>query len=80
MVIPQGQVHEPDASLLHAKDAVADGARLRRLWHAGARPSPSVSLQVPLVALFDVLEQLDRDSLRQVVQRAEARLAQLDPA
>ena len=80
MVTRQRQVHEPDAPLLGAKDAVTDGARLRRLWRAEAHPSPSVSLQVPLVALFDVLEQLDRDSLRQVVQRAEARLAQLDPA
>ncbi|HEY4723531.1 MAG TPA: hypothetical protein VII92_16870 [Anaerolineae bacterium] len=65
------QVHEPEAELANAGDALQDAARLRAVLHQRER---SVQLRVPLSALLDALDALDPKELRQVAQHAQDRL------
>jgi hypothetical protein len=64
-------VHEPDAELVSAEDAVQDAARLRAVLRQRER---SVQLRVPLSALLDALDALEPKELRQVAQHAQERL------
>ena len=68
----KGSVHEPEAELLTAEDAIEDSMRLRA-W-LRQRKEPVVSLQVPLWALLDAIDHLPPDELRQVARRADERL------
>lgn len=64
-------VHEPDAELSNAAEAVQDAARLRAVLRQRER---SVQLRVPLSALLDALDALEPKELRQVAQHAQERL------
>ena len=67
-----GSVHEPEAELLSAEDAIDDANRLRS-WMQKQRSSDSV-VYIPLHLLLDAIDHLEPEALRQVVQRAEERL------
>lgn len=67
-------VHEPEAELLTADDAIQDAERLRVLFRQQKAEQP-VSLRVPLWVLLEAIDQLEPEALRQVAQRAEERLA-----
>jgi hypothetical protein len=64
-------IHEPDAELANAADALQDAARLRAVLRQRER---SVQLRVPLSALLDALDALEPKELRQVAQHAQERL------
>ncbi len=66
-----GSVHEPEAELLSAEDAIQDAERLRPLFRQQRRAEQPVPLRVPLWALLEALDALEPEALRQVVQRAE---------
>ncbi|MDQ3814583.1 MAG: hypothetical protein M3347_11605 [Armatimonadota bacterium] len=69
-----GSVHEPEAELLSAEDAIQDAARLRALFRQRQQAEPVVSVPVPLSALLEAIDHLEPDALRQVARRAEERL------
>jgi hypothetical protein len=68
-------VHEPDAELLSAEDAIHDAERLSVLFHERGHTEQAIALQVPLSILLEAIDQLDSTSLRQIAQRVEERLA-----
>lgn len=73
MMAEKGEVHEPEAELLGAEEAIQDAARLReafRQYKAGR----VVPVRVPLWALLDALDALEPHELRQVARRAQDRL------
>lgn len=73
MIAKMGSVHEPEAELLSAEDALHDVERLEaRLIQKEGRV---VAVRVELSALMDALEQLNLDELRQVSQYVQNRLA-----
>jgi len=73
MNVKMGSVHEPEAELLGAQDALGDVKRLEeRLLQPQGRV---VAVRVELSALIDALEQLNLDELRQVSQYVQKRLA-----
>ena len=74
---PVGQVHEPDEALHDAEAAIEDARRLREVFKREAT-SRAVPIHVPLWALLEALDYLRPDELRQVAQRAEARLVTKD--
>ena len=69
-----GSVHEPDAQLLSADDAIEDAARLREVVRR-RMAGRAVPVRVPLWALLEALDSLEPNELRQVAERAEERLA-----
>ncbi|MBI4789569.1 MAG: hypothetical protein HY782_21270 [Chloroflexi bacterium] len=73
-----GSVHEPDAELLSAEDAIQDAVRLRAFFREHHKGERAVPVRVPLSALLDAMDYLEPDELRQAVQRAEKRLAAMD--
>ena len=73
MMLRNTSVHEPEAELLTAEDAIEDSARLRA-WLRQPKEQV-VSLQVPLWALLDAIDHMSPDELRQVARRADERLA-----
>ena len=68
------QVHEPDAPLLSAEDAIHDAAFLKVKYQQGRRNKP-VPLKVPLWVLLEAIDSLDREDLSQIIKRAEDRLS-----
>ncbi len=66
-------VHEPEAELLSAEDALQDAERLRAVLRQRQRER-SVPLRVPLSALLDALDTLESKELQQVVKHAQDRL------
>ncbi len=70
---PIGQVHEPDEALHDVEAALEDVRRLRKVFQREAI-GRAVPINVPLWALLEALDYLRPDELRQVAQRAEARL------
>ena len=71
----KGSVHEPEAELLSAEDAIQDAEQLRMMFRQRRRAEESVPLRVPLWVLLEALDSLEPEALHEVVQRAEARLA-----
>ncbi len=68
-------VHEPEAELLSAEDAIQDAERLRVLFRRHRQAEQSVPLRVPLWVLLDAIDHLEPEALRQVGRRVEERLA-----
>jgi len=75
MMMHRGSVHEPEAELLNAEDAIQDAERLRAMFQKRRQAEQSVPLRVPLSALLEALDHLEPEALRQVAQRASERLA-----
>jgi len=75
MMAHRGSVHEPEAELLSAEDAIHDAERLRALFQKRRRVEQSVPLHVPLSVLLEALDHLEPEALRQIVQQASERLA-----
>jgi hypothetical protein len=65
-------VHEPEAELLSAEDAVQDAARLRLLLRR--KSEHWVPLRVPLSALLEALDALEPKDLQQAVHHAQERI------
>jgi hypothetical protein len=76
----QKSVHEPEAQLLSAQDAIRDAERLqvllRRNWQQAER---EVQLRVPFTVIIEAIDQLDAGELRLLAQRLEERLAVMRP-
>ena len=68
-------VHEPEAELLSAEDAIQDAERLHTLFRRNERAQQPVALQVPLSVFLDAIDRLDTATVRQIARRAEERLA-----
>jgi len=69
-------VHEPDAPLLAADDAIQDAGRLQELLRRNAqRAQHEIRLSVPLSAIMEAVEQLGPEELRLLAQRLDERLA-----
>lgn len=68
-------VHEAEAELLSAEDAIQDAARLRALFRQRWQEERAVPVRVPLWALLEAIDRLEPDELYQAVQRATKRLA-----
>ena len=66
-------VHEPDAELLSADDALQDAKRPPAVLRQRQREH-SVPLRVPLSALLEALDALEPKELQQVVRHAQERL------
>ena len=75
MMARMGSVHEPEAELLSAEDAIQDAARLRALFRQHRYGERAVSVRVPFWALLEALDHLEPDELQEAVKRAEERLA-----
>lgn len=72
----QESVHEPNAPLLSAQDAIQDAKRLRELlWRNRQRAEREVQLQVPFTVILKAIDQLETSELRLLAQRLEERLA-----
>ena len=69
-------VHEPEARLLSAQDAVQDAERLRALLRRNQqRAEREVQLRVPFTVIIEAIDQLETGELRLLAQRLEERLA-----
>lgn len=68
-------VHEPEAELLSAEDAIQDAERLRALFRQRRQAEQPVPLQVPLWVLLEAIEHLEPEVLRQIDRRIDERLA-----
>jgi hypothetical protein len=69
-------IHEPNAPLLSAQDAIQDGERLRELlWRNRQQAEREVQLRVPFTVILKAIDQLEASELRLLVQRLEDRLA-----
>ncbi len=75
MTTPERTIHEPDAELLNAEEAIEDGERLRMLFSRGQKIERAVELHIPLSVLLDAIDHLDVEALQTIAQRAEERLA-----
>jgi cellobiose-specific phosphotransferase system component IIA len=75
MMAKMGSVHEAEAELLSAEDAIQDAARLRALFRQRRQGERAVPVRVPLWTLLEAIDHLEPDELRQAVERAEKRLA-----
>jgi hypothetical protein len=74
MMALRGSVHEPEAELLSAEDAIQDANRLRALFQKQRQAEQLVPLRVPLWVLLEALDHLEPKALRKVIQRASKRL------
>ncbi len=69
-------IHEPNAPLLSAQDAIQDAERLRELlWRNRQQAEQEVQLRVPFTVILKAIDQLEASELRLLVQRLEDRLA-----
>jgi len=69
-------IHEPEAELLSAEEAVQDAARLSAVIRGGRRASErAVPVRVPLWALLEALDVLEPPELDKVAHRVQERLA-----
>ena len=62
--------HEPEEELIDAEEVLAGAADVREM----VRQRKGVALRVPLWALLDAIDALDRRDLQQVARRVEHRL------
>jgi len=69
-----GSVHEVEAELLNAEDAIQDAVRLRAWFRQRQQAERVVLVRVPLWALLEAIDHLEPDALRRVTRRAEERL------
>lgn len=67
--------HEPDEELIDAEEVLAGAADVREL----VQQRKVVALRVPLWALLDAIDALDRRDLQQVARRVEHRLVSANP-
>ena len=68
-------IHEPDAPLMSADDAIADADRLKELLRGKALNSePSVELRIPLATFIAALDRFDETELLLVKQRLDGKL------
>jgi hypothetical protein len=77
MTTEMGNVHEPEAPLLSADEAIHDAKRLYDMYRR-RKVERAVPVQVPLWALLEALDTLEPDELRQVVRHVEKRLEASD--
>lgn len=70
----QGSVHEPDAELLSAEDAVADGLQLIELFHRKEAEKQRARPQLSLSSVLAAIDEFPPKDLLAVKQRLEARL------
>jgi hypothetical protein len=75
MMAKIGSVHEAEAEVLSAEDAIQDAERLSALFRQRRQGGRAVSIRVPLWALWEAIDHLQPEELRQTVERAEKRLA-----
>jgi len=69
-------VHEPNAPLLSAQDAIQDAERLQELlWRNRQQAEQEVQLRVPFTVILKAVDQLEASELRLLVQRREDRWA-----
>ena len=69
-------VHEPNAPLLSAQEAIQDAKRLQELlWRNRQQAEREVQLQVPFTVILKAIDQLEASELRLLAQRLEERLA-----
>lgn len=80
MIAKMGSVHEPEAELLSADEAIQDAERLRARFRQRREAERAVPLRGPLWILLEALDHLDSEALRQVAHRAEERLAAHSPS
>lgn len=66
-------VHEPEAELLSAENAIQDAVRLQEEFRK-RKVGKGVMMRVPLWALLEALDSLEPDELQQVALRARERL------
>ncbi len=72
----QKSIHEPEAPLLNAQDAVQDAKRLRALLQRNRQQAArEVRLRVPFAVIIEALDQLEAHELHLLAQRLEERLA-----
>jgi len=72
----QKSVHEPNAPLLSAQDAIQDAERLQELlWRNRQQAEREVQLRVPFTVILKAIDQLEASELCLLVQRLEDRLA-----
>lgn len=73
-------MHEPEAQLLSAQDAIQDAKRVRGLLSRNRqRAEREVQLQVPFATIIEALDQLEVSELHLLAQRLEERLAAVRP-
>ena len=69
-------IHEPNAPLLSAQEAIQDAKRLQELlWRNRQQAEREVQLQVPFTVILKAIDQLEASELRLLAQRLEERLA-----
>jgi len=69
-------VHEPNAPLLSAQDAIQDAERLQELLRRNRQQAEQeIQLRVPFTVILNAIDQLEAGELRLLVQRLEDRLA-----
>jgi hypothetical protein len=69
-------VHEPNAPLLGAQDAIQDAERLQELLRRNRQQAEQeIQLRVPFTVILNAIDQLEAGELRLLVQRLEDRLA-----
>jgi len=72
----QKSIHEPNAPLLSAQDAIQDAERLQELlWRNRQQAEQEVQLRVPFTVILKAIDQLEASELHLLVQRLEDRLA-----
>ena len=71
-------IHEPNAPLPSAQEAIQDAERLRELlWRNRQRAEQEVQLRVPFTVILKAIDQLGASELRLLAQRLEDRLASM---
>ena len=72
----QKSIHEPNAPVLSAQDAIQDAERLQELlWRNRQQAEQEVQLRVPFTVLLKAIDQLEASELHLLAQRLEDRLA-----
>ena len=69
-----GTVHEPEAELLTAEDAIADAERLIELFERKKREQKPAPSPLSLASVLAAIEEFPKMDLLVVKQRLEARL------
>ncbi len=68
-------VHEPEAQLHGAQDAVQDAKRLQALLRRNRQQAErEVQLRVPFAVIIEAIDQLDTGELRLLARQVEKRL------
>jgi hypothetical protein len=71
-------VHEPEAILADAQDAIEDADRLQELLERNRQSvKREIQINVPFSAIVELVEQLDLQEVSLLIQRLEGRLEML---